>query len=274
MEERPEIIMKRLVVLQNRDAADNNVVDFWRRCTSGLLMILAFILIISMGPIPIVILIFAIQLLVFREVISVAHQKSVERRIPWFRTTTWYVRLVIHRIFLTGTLVFLYGEGLLNHGREFAVLSMSITKSFVRSIAFLFYIFGLVCFVLNLKEGHYKFQFSQLSLTVMSLLFIIVQSHFVVKNIREGLIWFVVPTLLVITNDITAYLIGKSIGRIKLLKISPKKTLEGYLGGLFATVLLSIYVRSRFFFVGDTETVRCQVSGMPGQGINQCTDFF
>ena len=43
-------------------------------------MILAFILIISMGPIPIVILIFAIQLLVFREVISVAHQKSVERR--------------------------------------------------------------------------------------------------------------------------------------------------------------------------------------------------
>lgn len=76
----------------------------------------------------------------------------------------------------------------------------------------------------------------------MSLLFIVVQSHFVVKNIKEGLIWFVIPSLLVITNDVAAYIIGKSIGRTKLLKISPKKTLEGYIGGFLLTVFISIYV--------------------------------
>lgn len=116
-------------------------------------------------------------------------------------------------------------------------------------MAFIFYIFGLVTFVLNLKEGHYKFQFSQLSLTIMSLLFIVVQSHFVVKNIKEGLVWFVIPSLLVIANDVFAYLIGKSIGRTKLLKISPKKTLEGYLGGLISTVLLSVYIIPKLFAV-------------------------
>lgn len=148
-----------------------------------------------------------------------------------------------HRIFLTGTLVYLYGESLINLGKQTSYLSLNITKGSIRSVAFLFYILGLVTFVLNLKEGHYKFQFSQLSLTVMSLLFIVVQSHFVVKNIKEGLIWFVIPSILVIANDVFAYLIGKAIGRTKLLKISPKKTVEGYLGGLISTVILSIYVR-------------------------------
>ena len=81
----------------------------------------------------------------------------------------------------------------------------------------------------------------------MSLLFIIVQSHFVIKNIKEGLVWFVIPSLLVITNDVAAYLIGKSFGKTKLIKISPKKTLEGYVGGLLLTVIISIYVSASLF---------------------------
>jgi phosphatidate cytidylyltransferase len=52
--------------------------------------------------------------------------------------------------------------------------------------------------------------------------------------------------ILIWTNDTFAYLIGKSIGKRKLLeKISPKKTVEGFLGGIiFATVssiIISIY---------------------------------
>lgn len=56
----------------------------------------------------------------------------------------------------------------------------------------------------------------------------------------------IVLFVLIWSNDTFAYLIGKSFGKTKLLeKISPKKTIEGFLGGLFfasiAGALLSIY---------------------------------
>lgn len=52
--------------------------------------------------------------------------------------------------------------------------------------------------------------------------------------------------IIVWTNDTFAYLIGKKFGRRKLFeKVSPKKTIEGFIGGLFgaliAGVLISIY---------------------------------
>lgn len=52
--------------------------------------------------------------------------------------------------------------------------------------------------------------------------------------------------LLIWTNDTFAYIVGKSIGKHKLLeRISPKKTIEGFLGGIifaiFAGYLISKY---------------------------------
>lgn len=52
-----------------------------------------------------------------------------------------------------------------------------------------------------------------------------------IKNISTGLIWFIVPSTLVVTNDISAYLCGVAWGKTKLIpRISPKKTVEGFLG--------------------------------------------
>jgi phosphatidate cytidylyltransferase len=53
--------------------------------------------------------------------------------------------------------------------------------------------------------------------------------------------------ILIWTNDTFAYIVGKSIGKHKLFeKISPKKTVEGFLGGLifaiFAGYLISSYL--------------------------------
>jgi len=47
------------------------------------------------------------------------------------------------------------------------------------------------------------------------------------NNIFEGMIWFFLPVSLVITNDIFAYICGITFGRTQLIKISPKKTVEG-----------------------------------------------
>lgn len=43
--------------------------------------------------------------------------------------------------------------------------------------------------------------------------------------------------LCVSANDIFAYLVGSTIGRTPLIKLSPNKTLEGYFGGAIMTVI-------------------------------------
>jgi phosphatidate cytidylyltransferase len=54
--------------------------------------------------------------------------------------------------------------------------------------------------------------------------------------------------ILIWTNDTFAYIVGKSVGKHKLFeKISPKKTIEGFLGGLFFSVVASILI-SKFYF--------------------------
>jgi phosphatidate cytidylyltransferase len=112
---------------------------------------------------------------------------------------------------------------------------------------------GFVVFVLNLKEGSYRFQFSQLAITILALLFVVVQAQFVVSNMLSGIVWyiyisilllrFMLPTMLVVVNDISAYMVGKRFGKTRLIKISPKKTWEGYVGATLCTILFAAVVR-------------------------------
>ena len=49
--------------------------------------------------------------------------------------------------------------------------------------------------------------------------------------------------VLIWSNDTFAYLIGKSIGKRKLFeRISPKKTIEGFLGGLIGSLIISFII--------------------------------
>src|SRR5699024_5073105 len=49
--------------------------------------------------------------------------------------------------------------------------------------------------------------------------------------------------VLIWSNDSFAYLIGKSIGKHKLFeRISPNKTIEGFIGGLICTLLVGLLI--------------------------------
>jgi phosphatidate cytidylyltransferase len=55
-----------------------------------------------------------------------------------------------------------------------------------------------------------------------------------------GLAWFLLALLVTWLSDTFAYLVGKSVGRHKLLpRVSPNKTIEGALGGLVAAALIA-----------------------------------
>lgn len=61
--------------------------------------------------------------------------------------------------------------------------------------------------------------------------------------------------ILIWTNDTFAYLVGKQIGKHKLFpSVSPKKTIEGFIGGLIFTIISSIliskfYIESRILYI-------------------------
>lgn len=65
-------------------------------------------------------------------------------------------------------------------------------------------------------------------------------------NLYEGLIWLVFPCLLVIVNDIFAYIWGKCLGRTQLIELSPKKTWEGFIGGAFTTLAFGVIAACYF----------------------------
>jgi phosphatidate cytidylyltransferase len=111
---------------------------------------------------------------------------------------------------------------------------------------------GFVFFVASLQAGNYKFQFTNFAWTHMALYLIVVQAHFIMNNVFEGMIWFFLPAALVITNDIWAYICGIAFGRTQLIKLSPKKTVEGFVGAwimtvLFGILLVNIMMRSKYF---------------------------
>jgi phosphatidate cytidylyltransferase len=58
--------------------------------------------------------------------------------------------------------------------------------------------------------------------------------------------------ILVWINDTGAYLVGKNFGKQKLFpSVSPKKTIEGFLGGLFFTCIISFFIAK---FTGTLDT--------------------
>lgn len=54
-------------------------------------------------------------------------------------------------------------------------------------------------------------------------------------------------------NDTFAYLVGKSIGKHKLLeRVSPKKTIEGFIGGIIFTIIASVIISQFYSFFNVT----------------------
>jgi phosphatidate cytidylyltransferase len=117
-----------------------------------------------------------------------------------------------------------------------------------------FLIAGFVWFILTLKKGMYQYQFGQYAWTHMILFVVFAQSSFTVANIFEGIIWFLLPASLIVINDIMAYFFGVFFGKTPLIKLSPKKTWEGFIGASITTVLSAFILA---YVMGQFEWLTC-----------------
>ncbi|KAF2193100.1 phosphatidate cytidylyltransferase [Zopfia rhizophila CBS 207.26] len=208
--------------------------NFITRTIWTLIMIGGFFWAMFAGHIYIIIVVTAVQIISFKEVIAISNVPSRARSLRFTKSLNWY--------FLGTTMYFLYGESVVYYFKHILL----VDKVFLylathhRFISFMLYMIGFVFFVSSLQKGQYKFQFRQFAWTHMALFLIVGQAHFVINNIFEGMIWFFLPVAMVITNDIFAYICGITFGRTPLIKISPKKTWEGFLGAWVFTIIFGL----------------------------------
>lgn len=87
-----------------------------------------------------------------------------------------------------------------------------------------------------------KTNFKDIAYTLLGILYIVLLIMFVAKinGMKNGniLIWYTI--LAAWGTDIFAYLVGKHFGKHKFSKISPKKSIEGCIGGMIGGVLLML----------------------------------
>ncbi len=109
---------------------------------------------------------------------------------------------------------------------------------------FLFVVAGLfLLFLLELtKKGSHQ-PILSISATIFGILYISWCFSFIIRirQLPEGILLCAFLVVVTKTSDIGAYFWGKKFGKTSLIKkISPKKTLEGTVGGFFTSLLIGV----------------------------------
>lgn len=87
-----------------------------------------------------------------------------------------------------------------------------------------------------------NYQLSQYCFAVLVTLFSCVSAPNVALLALYGRFMFFFPQITTATNDSMAYFVGKAFGRTKLISLSPNKTWEGFLGGMFSNIFQSFFL--------------------------------
>ncbi|KAH7108240.1 cytidylyltransferase family-domain-containing protein [Auriculariales sp. MPI-PUGE-AT-0066] len=214
------------------------------------IMIGGFLTLLLMGHVYMIMLVMVCQSVAYREVTAlfslgikdkngapepVSDQPADQRGRRWSKTLNWYF-FAVTNYFLYGETIIYYFKHIVFSDANFLPFAMSH-----RLVSFMLWTMGFMAFVASLKKQYLRQQFGLFCWVHMTLLVIVVSSHFIVNNILEGMIWFWVPASLVICNDIFAYVWGVTMGRTPLFRLSPKKTVEGFVGAFFTTMIFSIW---------------------------------
>ena len=95
-----------------------------------------------------------------------------------------------------------------------------------------------------------KLTFDDMSFIVLTVLYVGLGFHYLIETRNAGLEFIVYCLLVVWTTDSGAYFVGRKLGKNKLWpEISPKKTVEGFVGGIVIAVIFAVAMQLIYPFM-------------------------
>lgn len=195
--------------------------DMLLRSLSGLLYVALLIIVLSLNsPYPFTILFFVFGLLSLVEFNKLIQLKS---SIPYL------IFIILYTVFGFWRIMFNSIEGLDEVTQILMVLTIFVDLFLIKDL------FSRKSIPLFITK---RFIITTFYLSSGFVFLVLIASMFSPKILLGTFI-------LVWVNDSFAYLVGKNFGKQKLFeKISPKKTVEGFLGGLFFSCIASYFISS------------------------------
>jgi len=122
--------------------------------------------------------------------------------------------------------------------------------------AFLLLAFGVV-FTLSLRKGQYRYQFKRIGWITLAAIVPISSPMFLSYYVYKGYFWMILCNGSVMINDIMAYVFGKTFGKTSLIKLSPNKTWEGFIGGGISTIVFSVFIAG---YLSNYHSITCPMN--------------
>lgn len=179
--------------------------DFGIRISSGVIGLIVLIFVVYIGGIPLNIGVIGLSLIglyeLFRALKKIGFNPITS--IAYFATLLIYLRIV------------------------YSALTMDFILAFI------------IVFLLSLNVLRSNRNLVDISLTALGVLYIPFLLSFLIY--LEGTIYIWIVFLIAFGTDTFAYLIGSKIGKNKFCpSISPKKSVEGAIGGIFGSILVTL----------------------------------
>lgn len=117
---------------------------------------------------------------------------------------------------------------------------MYLDDHILTSLMYTVTIFSILLFSVMNYRRHERTAAFNLTIELAALLFITYLGSYLIKIrfLPNGLFWIGVSIIPAVIGDIGAYFAGSLFGKHKLsLKLSPNKTIEGYIGGVFSAII-------------------------------------
>ena len=238
--------------------------DVFVRTVSGLALLAVLALLLYLGHLAVVGMVLGVQVVVFREVLALGLDAKLEPQLGWgLRLFPWLLLLwalftfdfavlsqvpLLYPAFLDvlkAELIGASGESLAAGGPLPLLLAGYLFLArYHHVLAFGFGAGLFALFVLQLRERrHFTYLFRRLSWSIFSVLLAAGATHVAIYNVFYGFFWLLFPVLLVAANDTGAYLCGRAFGRTALIpRLSPNKTVEGYVGAAVLTLVTAVLV--------------------------------
>eukprot|EP00347_Sterkiella_histriomuscorum_P018056 403346957 len=197
-----------------------------------------FMLVIQMGHFYCAMLVLALTFISFKEIISLKRREDKDSKILFSWIDKYYFVIFCFAV----TPQFLLTSKSLKQSIENDPILSGLFVEYHKLISFFMFTFGILIFVLSLEKSSLRYSFSRLTWTWLTLFVVFAPPVPFFYNIYKGLFWFIVPQLIVSINDMTSYVSNYFFGKSQLISLAPKKTWEGFIGGVVSTFFLGYII--------------------------------